>query len=243
MKKFYEKSEIWFAVVWIIIYVVVMGNLRNSCGDESIYTTVGLGAIVAILLLFIIKNKLTAKYGFTKVTNSRRLLFFIPMILLCSVNLWRGLEMHYAPLQQVIAVINMALVGLVEELIFRGLLYKAIEKENVKRAIIISAVTFGVGHIINLLTGQANLDTILQVFYAIAIGFALVMMFYRSGSILPCIIVHSVIDITSKFSNQQFEAQAEARYNIIISIVIIIIATGYALYLGGLCEHRKKYLN
>lgn len=27
MKKFYEKSEIWFAVTWIIIYVVVMGNI------------------------------------------------------------------------------------------------------------------------------------------------------------------------------------------------------------------------
>ncbi len=29
MKKFYEKSEIWFAVTWIIIYVVVMGNMEQ----------------------------------------------------------------------------------------------------------------------------------------------------------------------------------------------------------------------
>ena len=36
MKKFYEKSEIWFAVMWIIIYVVVMGNLRNNFGDDSV---------------------------------------------------------------------------------------------------------------------------------------------------------------------------------------------------------------
>lgn len=38
MKKFYEKSETWFAITWIIIYVVIMGNLRSNFGDESPYS-------------------------------------------------------------------------------------------------------------------------------------------------------------------------------------------------------------
>lgn len=33
----------------------------------------------------------------------------------------------------------------------------------------------------------------------IAIGFAFVMVFYKSGSLIPCIITHSLVDITSKF--------------------------------------------
>ena len=38
MKKFYEKSELWFSITWIIIYVAIMGNLRNNFGDESIFS-------------------------------------------------------------------------------------------------------------------------------------------------------------------------------------------------------------
>ena len=62
MKKFYEKSEIWFAVIWIIIYVVVMGNLRNNFGDDSVLSFVGLLAIATVITCFIFKNKLGEKY-------------------------------------------------------------------------------------------------------------------------------------------------------------------------------------
>ena len=37
---------------------------------------------------------------------------------------------------------------------FRGLLFTAIAKDNVKSAVVISSVTFGIGHIINLFNGS-----------------------------------------------------------------------------------------
>ena len=227
MKTFYEKSEIWFAVVWIIIYVVVMGNLRNNFGDGSPVSLIGLGIIAAVLTVFIAKNKLTQKYGLTGVHDAKKYLFFIPLLLIISVNFWSGISPHYDGLNQIIAVVNMALVGYIEEIVFRGLLFKAIEKNNVKRAIIISAVTFGAGHIINLLTGQATVDTILQIVYAIAIGFAFVLVFYRSKSLIPCIVTHSLIDITSKFS-----ADTSTTMDYIIAVFIIIVAGGYTIYLA-----------
>ena len=52
MKKFYEKSEIWFSITWIILYVVVMGNLRNNFGDESPYSLLGVLIIAAIFTVF-----------------------------------------------------------------------------------------------------------------------------------------------------------------------------------------------
>ena len=228
MKKFYEKSEIWFAVMWIIIYVVVMGNLRNNFGDDSVLSFVGLLAIATVITCFIFKNKLVEKYGFVKVKDHKRCLFFIPFIILMSVNFWPGFSVHYALPGQIYAVLTMALVGYVEEVIFRGLLFKAIEKDSVKQAIIISAITFGAGHIINLLTGHASFDTLLQIAYAIAIGFAFVMVFYKSKSIWPCIITHSFIDVASKFSGESSKT-----LDIVISSVIIVVAGGYALYLGG----------
>lgn len=62
--------------------------------------------------------------------------------------------MHYRLYPQIFAVVTMALAAYVEEIIFRGFLYKVIEKDNVKQAIVISAVTFGAGHIVNLFTGR-----------------------------------------------------------------------------------------
>lgn len=94
MRKFYEKSEIWFAVVWIIVYVVVMGNLRNNFGDESLFSMTGVLVISVVLTVFMVKNKLTEKYGLVLWTDSKKYLYFIPFILLCTVNLWFGISLH-----------------------------------------------------------------------------------------------------------------------------------------------------
>ena len=48
----------------------------------------------------------------------------------------------------------MLCVGFAEEVIFRGFLFRAMEKDNVKTAIIGSSVTFGLGHVLNLVNGS-----------------------------------------------------------------------------------------
>ena len=48
----------------------------------------------------------------------------------------------------------MLCVGFFEEVIFRGLLFQALAKENIETAVSVSSVTFGLGHILNLLNGS-----------------------------------------------------------------------------------------
>lgn len=93
----------------------------------------------------------------------------------------------------------MLCVGFIEEVIFRGFLFKAIAKDNLKSAIIISSVTFGVGHLVNLFnrSGMDLVSNLCQICFAIAVGFLLVTIFYRGGSLLPCIITHSAINTLS----------------------------------------------
>lgn len=234
MKKAYEKNELWFAITWIIIYVVVMGNLRGNLGDDSPFTALALFIIAAVLTIFIVKNELAKKYGFTGVPDAKRYLYYIPFVLLCSVNFWFGVSMHYEMPYQIFAIVSMALVGYVEEIVFRGFLFRAIEKDSETQAIIITAVTFGAGHIVNLLTGHAGLETWLQIAYAIAIGFAFAMFFYKSGSLIPCIITHSAIDVASRFSGESSQTQ-----DIIAAVFLIIVAGGYALYLHWKVEKTE----
>lgn len=89
-------------------------------------------------------------------------------------------------------------VGFIEEVIFRGFLFKMMSKENVKRAMIVSALTFGIGHIVNLLNGAEFVSTIMQVCYAVCLGYLFVVIFYKSKFLIPCIVIHGVINSLAK---------------------------------------------
>ena len=201
MMKLYQKNELTFAIACIVGYVLVNGNLR-TLGDDSPAMAIGLVAIALVLLLFVQKNGLLAKYGLEGwAKNSRQMLYFVPLWIVSSGNLWGGLSPYYQGLGLVCAMVSFALVGFVEELIFRGFLFKAMLKDgNVKRAIAISSITFGVGHIVNLLTGHALAETLIQIVFAVAIGFIFTMVYYKCGSLLPLIVAHSVIDVLSVFA-------------------------------------------
>ena len=94
----------------------------------------------------------------------------------------------------------MLCVGFLEETIFRGLPFTAIAKDNIKSAVIISSVTFGIGHIINLFNGSGmDLPDRLCGRSRVPAGH----VFYRGGSLLPCILVHSAINTLGTFSNDR----------------------------------------
>jgi membrane protease YdiL (CAAX protease family) len=73
-------------------------------------------------------------------------------------------------------------------------------KNNVNSAIIVSALTFGVGHIVNLLNGAELIPTLLQICYAASIGYLFVIIFHKTKSLIPCIITHSLMNALSVFN-------------------------------------------
>ena len=161
------------------------------------------------------------------------MLWFIPLWIVTSINLWGGIEPHYPLPGLVYAIVSMALVGFAEELIFRGFLFQAMLKDgNVKTAVIVSSVTFGLGHILNLFTGHELGETLLQVVFAIAFGFMVTMVFDKSGSLLPCILAHSLTDVFSLFSAKETSLQL----NRVVYIIVIVIAVAYCFYLASRSE-------
>ena len=235
LKKLYEKSEIWFAVAWIIAYVVLASagdNISADLGIEKIVTLPILIALSAILYFFVRKNSLTEKYGLCKPQlPAPKMLYYIPLLVLLTANLWYGVAMNQPPLETALYVLSMFCVGFLEEMIFRGLLFRAMAKNGVRSAIIVSSVTFGIGHIVNLINGSGAelLPNLLQVMYAMAIGFAFVMIYCRTKSLIPCILTHSVFNGLSAFAN---EAAMTPQRELISGILLTVIAGGFALYLA-----------
>lgn len=243
MFKLYEKKEILFAVLWIMLYCFVSIPIRGNFGDESIWMLLALFIIATGITIFIKRHHLEEKYGLDRWPKDNKcFLFFIPMWILVTGNLWGGIGMLYGGLAQVFAVLSMLLIGYIEEVIFRGFLFKAlIPKDGIVVSVIISAVTFGIGHIVNLFAGQANLETVIQVFFAIAWGFIFTMVFYKSGSLLPCIIAHGLVDAFSKFAAEGTRMISAWIY----MTATIVIAIIYCLYLKNLPDKKnesKKYL-
>ena len=134
IKNLYEKSEIWFAVAWILGYCILASigdNLSMSIGITKSVTLPILIILSVVLYLFVKKNGLSEKYGLCKPNiPASKMLFYFPILLLLTVNLWYGAEL---------------------------------------------------------------LENILQVLYAVAIGFMLVMIFYKTKSMIVCIAMHSIL--------------------------------------------------
>ena len=229
MKKLYEKSEITFAILWIVIYTVGMGTLRSNFGLDSLWQMLGLIVLSAALFLFVKRNGLVKKYGLAGwAGNSRAMLYFLPLWLISCLNLFGGFQPDYPVPGLIYAAVSMALVGFVEELLFRGFLFKAMLKDgSVKTAIIVSSVTFGLGHIMNLFTGQDLVGTLKQVVFAIVVGFVFTLVFYKSGSLLPGILAHSFIDVSSVFAADE----GSQHLDLILHIVLIVLSAAYCIYL------------
>ena len=227
MRKFYETKPVLFAILWIVVYVVLIAPLRGRFGDGSLQMLLGLVAISAAMLAVIRLLGIQKELGMTRwLQNGRALLWLLPMWVLSTGNLWGGVSLRYDAITSVMAVLSFLLVGVAEEIIFRGFLFNGMRKTGrLTVAIVVSAITFGMGHIVNLLTGHATAETLVQMIFAVAWGFLFTFAYLKGGSLLPCIAIHGLIDAFSVFARDN--AAADWAY-IIATVVIAVI---YCLYL------------
>ena len=235
MTKLYQKSEITFAILWIVAYVVltsIADQLSEAVGVMK-SVTAALHIVMTLVLFFWIRNNhLSGKYGFCRSTvPAKKFLYYLPLAVIASTAFWGGVKTQYTFPDALLFVISMLCVGFLEEVIFRGLLFRAMEKDNVKRAIIVSALTFGLGHIVNLINGSGRdpVSSLVQIVFAVLVGFTLVWIFYHGGSMIPCIVFHSANNALKVFAAEgSLSPQTEMILNL---AVIIVVLGGYSCYL------------
>lgn len=243
MKKLYEKNEVTFAIVWIVIYCMlqsVANPLNEKIGIEFSASAVFCIVQTVFLFVFIRRNGLMKRYGLCRPSvSASRFLYYVPLIVLATAGLWYGVAANYSLPGAVCHVVGMLCVGFLEEIIFRGFLFKAMEKNNVKAAIIVSSVTFGIGHIINLFNGSGMdlVNNLCQIGFAVAVGFLLVTIFYRGGSLLPCIITHSAINSINTFTNG---TGITAEREVVHCLILIVITVAYTFVLTKTLPKRQN---
>lgn len=140
-------------------------------------------------------------------------------------------------------LINLILLALipavVEEFIFRGLIFNGYKKRNPLKAALLSAVLFGLMHM--------NIN---QFTYAFVIGIIFALLTYVTGSIIPSTIGHFVINgtsvvlshilaamqssVTTDVATQATEAAMSEGLMYAIVIAVLIAMTIVGLVLAGL---------
>ena len=234
MRKFFEKHETLVCIALIVLYIVINSFCLQNFGVEDYRSTI-INTIFSLgLIVLMIALKRTTYYGLTKVTDAKKYLYFIPLVLIISVNVWNGININNTYSEIVFHILTMFNIGFIEEIIFRGFLFKMMAKDNVKFAIAVSSITFGVGHIVNLLNGADLVPTLMQIGYATAIGYLFVVIFYKSKSLIPCIIAHSLNNALSIFN-------VENKVSLYIApVFLMVMPIIYAIYIKKTVKREIK---
>ena len=116
-------------------------NLSASIGMIDLVTLPIAIILSVVLFLFIKNNGLLEKYGFCKSeVSASKMLYYIPILLMFTANFWYGIAFNLSLIETVLYILTMFCVGFLEEVIFRGLLFKAMAKDDMKSAVIVSSL-------------------------------------------------------------------------------------------------------
>ena len=81
MNKLYKKSEIWFAISWIIVYVVgtsIADELSRLVGIEKVFSVPYLLAMSIVVIVWMRKNGLFERFGLCKTDiGAKKFLYYI----------------------------------------------------------------------------------------------------------------------------------------------------------------------
>lgn len=198
MKRFNEVRPIWHAVVWIVAYVVLVpigDALSELVGEPNSVTAPLLAVLSLVLLLYVRRNGWLGYYGlrsFRKADFTKTLLY-IPLLAIAMMQYAKGLRAGLDVTAVLLIIALMVCVGFIEELVFRGFLFRAIlEKRSLTGAVVISGITFGLGHVVNLARGYTGVEQLIQIGSAIVLGIVLALLFAVTGTIVPLIIFHAL---------------------------------------------------
>jgi len=200
-----ERNQLAIALIILIVWMaIVMGGglLQVGIGgfDSLVTKHVVIGLILAPLFLFgVIRyfNWNRRELGLNAAQDWHLLLFpglFVLIFLVIAFIL--GLP----PIEMIIfALINSMLVGISEELMFRGIIFRGVLSQagyRIWSAIWITAILFGVVHVLNgFITGNF-ITALAQALMAIMSGIWFHAIRIRTRSIYPAMLIHGLWDFS-----------------------------------------------
>lgn len=229
-------------VGWTAITLLLMRWLNP--GEQSLLKSVsggiGWNFVLAILfLLALIKVNRWSDLALVRpdAWRSLRLLWFPALYLVVFGGLAVAAGVSLTRAQVLFVLANVALVGVSEELMFRGVLFRALRSRLATwPAMLLTSVLFGGVHVLNVFTTGQLLDATVQALAATFTGLVMMALLLRTGSLWVPIVYHALFDLGLFLSGSSTEsAPADAGLPTVLRIVIPLLLVLpnflYALFL------------
>ncbi len=188
-------------VGWLLI-TVVGGQIHTGEAPLLEAVTRGLGwpfLLAALFLLALVVWQQWRDVGLNKLASGRSLLLtWLPMLYIV-VGLGLAVVFGLPPAGVLLWILfNTFLVGLSEELMFRGVLLQALRRTvSIWPAVALTTLAFGAIHMLNVfMTGELRAALIQSAAAALS-GLLFIALRLRTGSLWPCIIVHGLWDFAT----------------------------------------------
>lgn len=196
-------------------------------------------ALLAMLWYhFIFRDEFDGVLGWSTVG----MLLVLPGLLFVVDN-FIGLEpSKFKEMNPVAVAFAMALApGVCEEILFRGIpgtnwLRVRCEERDILPDILVTGAVFGLVHGMNFFAGAALGSTIFQVSYAFCLGVFFAAVMLRGGSIVPCMIMHTLIDFSAFLfmdidSGGIITEELTIDFGFFITLVSAVILLAFGIYL------------
>lgn len=141
----------------------------------------------------------------------------------------------------VVFLITMFLIGLAEEALFRGVIAQTLlehfgsDRAGVWKAVVLSGVLFGAGHMVNLL-GSATLGVLIQCCITMALGMLYGAIYFRTGNLWVVVFLHMFQDVAALIQSGLYDgmggvSEVVSTYDpsMLISVLIYLIPTVFLL--------------
>ena len=141
----------------------------------------------------------------------------------------------------VVFLITMFLIGLAEEALFRGVIAQTLlehfgsDRAGVWKAVVLSGVLFGAGHMVNLL-GSATLGVLIQCCITMALGMLYGAIYFRTGNLWVVVFLHMFQDVAALIQSGLYDgvggvSEVVSTYDpsMLVSVLIYLIPTAFLL--------------
>jgi len=190
---------ILFATAAAVISVVFGFNETQTLITQTLAFCIS----ILLGLLLVVRTRLGLEaFGFRKPEPNSRpvVLYFLPLLVMELLPFLNGFDQNLSLSQIGLLFIFAAVVGINEELFFRGLMFKILQTKGVKYAVITSSLLFGVGHAFTALSGSDPLYVIILIVFAGLFGLICAEIVVLTKSIIPVIIWHGLHDFIANIT-------------------------------------------
>lgn len=234
MLNLYNNKPVLHSLVWLMAYLVMNTITGNYAGltdvEPYIISAVPNLLLAAVCFFYLKRNNIASEIGLLTKPTERptTMLFYLPLLALPFLNLLYGINREISTANLLTLLLMYTGVGFMEEVIFRGLMFKALSKKwNRYVVVAFISITFGIGHIVSMVAiNQSAGDTALQIINACVVGFLFMVIILASGNLTICIITHILYNFIANISL----VNSTDTSIIIISLVIIVLYVAYLLW-------------